>query len=77
MAQFPVHVAKTQLSKLIEQALAGEEVVISRGATPVVRQLPIQPPRRERVPGSHRGELVVGPEFFEPLPADELERWNT
>jgi prevent-host-death family protein len=76
MVRYPVHAAKTHLSRLIEQALAGEEVVISRGAVPVVRLVPVEPPPRERRPGSWRGRLVVGPEFFEPLPDDVLDDWE-
>ena len=39
-----IHQAKTNLSKLIEQAEAGEEVVIARNGKPAVRLTPIQPP---------------------------------
>ena len=42
MKQFSVHAAKTQLSKLIDAALAGEEVVIAKGSKPVVRLVPIR-----------------------------------
>jgi len=38
--QVTIHAAKSQLSKLIEAALAGEDVVIARGAAPVVRIVP-------------------------------------
>jgi antitoxin (DNA-binding transcriptional repressor) of toxin-antitoxin stability system len=71
-----VHQAKTTLSKLIEQALAGEEVVIARGDTPVVQLAPVdtQPPRR--VFGALKGKLHVSPAFFEPLPPDELAAWD-
>ena len=40
MTRVTIHVAKTTLSKLIALAVAGEDVVISRGATPVVRLVP-------------------------------------
>lgn len=39
--QVPIHAAKTNLSKLIQAALDGEEVVIARGTTPVVRLVPV------------------------------------
>jgi prevent-host-death family protein len=68
--------AKTNLSKLIEQACRGEEVIIARGATPVVRLVPIGEVRGRRQPGVLRGKLRVGPEFFEPLPAVELSAWE-
>jgi len=40
MATIIIHKAKTQLSKLIEQAERGEEVIIARGKTPVARLVP-------------------------------------
>ena len=45
-----VHQAKTTLSKLIEQALAGEEVIIARGDTPVVHLIPVATPAGLRRP---------------------------
>lgn len=71
-----VHTAKTNLSKLIEQACAGEEIIIARGSQPVVKLVPLEqhPPRRQF--GALRGKLVVPPEFFEPLPDDELAGWE-
>jgi len=47
-----VHEAKTQLSKLIAAAEAGEEVVIARAGTPAVRLVPCEPEREPRTPGN-------------------------
>jgi len=71
-----VHEAKTNLSKLIERARHGEEVIIARGATPVVRLVAVGEVQGGRQPGALRGKLRVGPEFFAPLPADELAAWE-
>ena len=71
-----VHEAKTNLSKLIEQACRGEEVIIVRDATPVVRMVAIGGVQGRRQPGVLRGKLRVGPQFFEPLPAEELSPWE-
>jgi prevent-host-death family protein len=70
--------AKTNLSKLVERALKGEEVQITygRGRRPVVRLVPIEPLPAARRVGFLEGEGDVGPEFFEPLPEDELRLWN-
>ena len=76
MTSMKVHEAKTNLSKLIKRACRGEEVIISRGATPVVRLVPIGEVKGRRRPGVLRGKLRVGPEFFEPLPAEELSAWE-
>ncbi len=71
-----IHQAKTNLSRLIEDASEGEEVIIARGAKPVARLVPIGEVKGKRVPGSWKGKLVVGPEFFEPLPESELSDWE-
>jgi antitoxin (DNA-binding transcriptional repressor) of toxin-antitoxin stability system len=73
---YSVHAAKTNLSKLLEQAEAGDEVVIARGQTPVVRLTLVNhiPPHRQF--GAMRGRAKVTSAFFEPLPADELDRWD-
>ena len=71
-----VHAAKTNLSKLIEQAEAGEEVIIARNSEPVVRLVPVGRPKPKRVFGALAGKIALTPEFFEPLPDDELEAWG-
>ncbi len=76
MTTITIHKAKTNLSKLIEKACRGEEIVIARGANPVVRLVPIDDPKGNRKPGALKGKLKVGPEFFEPLPPDELKFWE-
>jgi prevent-host-death family protein len=72
MATFTVHQAKTNLSKLIEQAEAGEEVVIARGDKPAVKLVPVPKKHPKRVFGAYKGEATVTDAFFEPLPDDEL-----
>ena len=70
-----VHEAKTHLSRLIADALAGEDVVIARGKEPVVRLVPVAgKPRRK--PGTLQGKIDIGPAFFDPLPEDELALWE-
>jgi prevent-host-death family protein len=76
MTTFTIHVAKTQLSKLIERAEAGEEVIIARRAKPVVRLVPVGQPKPKRQFGAMKGRAGVGPEFFEPLPEEELKLWE-
>jgi prevent-host-death family protein len=71
-----IHKAKTNLSRLIERACRGEEIVIARGSTPVVRLVAIQDKRGQRKPGALKGKLRVGPKFFEPLPPEELDAWE-
>ena len=61
---------------MIERACRGEEIVIARGKKPVVRLVAIGDKTGQRKPGALRGKLKVGPEFFEPLPGEELEAWR-
>jgi prevent-host-death family protein len=76
MTTVSVHEAKTHLSRLIEKVLAGEEVVISRNKEPVVRLVREKPPEKKPLLGAFKGEFELSDGFFEPLPDDELARWN-
>ncbi len=66
-----VHKAKTQLSRLIEKACDGEEIIIARGKTPVVRLVPIKGVRPERRAGSWKGKISYSPDAFDPLTDQE------
>ena len=68
--------AKKNLSRLIKKASAGEEVIIARGSKHVARLVPVAEVKKHRKPGSMKGKFSVGPEFFEPLPDDELAGWE-
>lgn len=74
MRQVTIHNAKTQLSRLIEAAIAGEEIVIAKGDTPMVRLVPI-------VKGGFRMGLLGaalgrGPDFLAPASDDDLAAWE-
>jgi prevent-host-death family protein len=71
-----IHAAKTNLSKLVERARAGEEVIIAKGQTPVVRLVSIEAVAPQRRFGALRGRARVTEAFFEPLPAAELDAWS-
>ena len=74
MQRVTIHVAKTHLSRLIAAALAGEEVVIARGSTPVVRLVPIA--KQAFQVGVLAGQLGNGPDFLAPLDEGELALWE-
>lgn len=76
MAVFGIHAAKTHLSKLIERAKNGEEIVIAKGKTPAVRLVPVTQPSRGRHFGAMKGQFTVTDGFFEPLSDDELAAWD-
>jgi prevent-host-death family protein len=71
-----IHAAKTNLSQLLAEVEAGEEIVLARGKTPIARLTPYAAPEAKRTPGSMKGEFEIGPEFFEPLPEEELKAWE-
>jgi antitoxin (DNA-binding transcriptional repressor) of toxin-antitoxin stability system len=51
-------------------------VIIARGKKPVARLVPIEERKPKRQFGAMRGRATVGPEFFEPLPPEELDAWD-
>ena len=68
-----VHEAKTHLSRLIDRAHAGEEIILAKAGKPYARLGPLEP-RRPRQPGLAKGRITDA--FFAPLPADELDAWE-
>jgi antitoxin (DNA-binding transcriptional repressor) of toxin-antitoxin stability system len=75
MIKANIHAAKTNLSKLIEHALAGEEVVIAKAGKALVKLTPVvEEPKidRRHVFGSYKGHIWIAPDFDAPDP--EIER---
>jgi prevent-host-death family protein len=75
MKTVTIHKAKTNLSRLIREARNGEDIVIASRSEPMVRLTPISGTQGKRKPGRLKGKFKVGPEFFEPLPPEELDLW--
>ena len=73
MVRVNLHEAKMHLSRLVERALLGEEVIIARGGRPAVRIVPAAVVRAPRRPGSVVGQLKVAEDFHEPLPPAVIE----
>jgi prevent-host-death family protein len=69
---YTVHQAKTNLSRLIEEACSGKEVIIARGKKPVVKLVPVEEPTKKRVPGEWIDKVTYTPDVFDPLTDDEL-----
>lgn len=70
-----MHEAKTELSKLVERALAGEDVVIARAGVPVVRLVPVVR-QGTRILGQWRGKVRMSEDFDAPLPENILDDWE-
>jgi len=77
MPTYTIHAAKTNLSKLVARAEAGEEIVLARGKDPVaVAELVPVASKGKRKFGAMRDLISIGPEFVEPLPKEELKYWK-
>ena len=68
-----IHAAKTHLSRLVEDAAAGEEIIIAKAGKPVARLCPLAEPKRARVLGRLRGQIVV-PDDFDTMYEEEIRR---
>jgi len=68
MAICNVHEAKTHLSRLIDRAAAGEEIIIARAGRPVARLGPLSAVARPRLPGLLKGKIRISSDFDAPLP---------
>lgn len=76
MSTYTLYNAKTHLSSLIDQACAGEEIIIAKGKQPLVKLVPLQVGRKGRQFGAMRGRAAVGDAFFESLSEDDLLTWE-
>ncbi|NDL59456.1 type II toxin-antitoxin system Phd/YefM family antitoxin [Phytoactinopolyspora mesophila] len=69
-----VHDAKTQFSKLLDQAHSGQEIILAKAGKPYARLMPLAPEPPRRQPGRLAGR--VDDAFFEPLPPEEIDAWG-
>ena len=73
---YTVHQAKTNLSRLIEEACKGSDVIIARGKEPVARLVALSASGKMRVPGRLKGKIRISPAFFKPMSKTELADWG-
>ena len=69
MKSVNIHYAKTHLSRLIQQASAGEEIIIAKAGTPLAKLVPYVQTREPRTPGCWRGKVRIADDF-DALPDD-------
>jgi prevent-host-death family protein len=70
-----IHEAKTQLSRLVDQAAKGEAFIIAKSGKPLVKVVPLD--RDERRPGTRLGFLageIATPDDFDRMGQEEIER---
>jgi antitoxin (DNA-binding transcriptional repressor) of toxin-antitoxin stability system len=76
METVTIHAAKTTLSQLLTRVEAGEEIILARGKKPIAKLVPFHPSPVKRQFGALRGIISIGPDFFDPLPEQELAAWE-
>lgn len=71
-----IHEAKTHLSRLVEQAVEGQEVVIAKAGKPVARLVAVKKTRKKRMLGFLAGKLRIPKDFDAPLPEDVIAEFE-
>jgi prevent-host-death family protein len=69
MGSVNVHEAKTRLSRLLDRAHAGEEIIIAKNGEPYARLVPLPGHLPKRQAGTLAGAARLTPAFFDPLPS--------
>lgn len=72
MNDHDIHEAKTHLSRLVEEAAGGEDIVIAKVGKPVARLVAIDQALRPRRRGRLKGKIWIAEDFDAPLPAEVL-----
>lgn len=67
-----IYEAKSQLSALVEEAAAGDEIIIAKAGVPRARLVPLRARSPRRRPGGAEGRIWIAPDFDAPLPDDLL-----
>lgn len=77
MTTVNVHAAKTNFSRLVDQAAAGEEIIIAKAGQPVAKLVPLAAAAREkRRLGLLAGRAVIPPDFDAPLPDEVIDAFE-
>lgn len=72
MTSINIHEAKTHLSRLVERAAAGEEIIIAKSGKPIAKLVAVSQDSHPRRPGSMRGKIKMAEDFDAPLPPHVL-----
>jgi prevent-host-death family protein len=67
---YNLYEAKTSLSRLVDRAARGEEIIIAKGGKPLAKLVPFHQPPRPRQPGGWEGRVRVADDFDAPLPPE-------
>ncbi len=73
---FNLYEAKSSLSRLVDRAAAGEEIIIAKAGRPQAKLVPIAKSARLRQPGGWEGRVKMSNDFDEPLPDHLLDAFE-
>ena len=73
MKQVNIYKAKTELSRLVDEASKGETFIIAKAGTPLAKLGPIEAKPKKFKFGTHEGRVKVAPDFDDPLPDWDLD----
>ena len=68
--------AKTSLSKLVDRAAAGEEIIIAKSGRPMAKLVPLAHGHKKRLPGGWQGKVRIAEDFDAPLPDEILDAFE-
>lgn len=71
-----LHAAKTHLSRLVDAAIGGQDIVIAKAGTPMVRLVPVAATRRRTGFGADKGKIRISENFDAPLPDEVLRAFG-
>jgi prevent-host-death family protein len=74
--QVNIHEAKTNFSRLVDRALAGEEITIAKNGHPLLRLVPIREAKQKRIPGLSEGKGQIVDDFDAPLDSSILDQFE-
>jgi prevent-host-death family protein len=76
MKMVNVHAAKTHLSRLVDEAAAGQEIVIAKAGRPMVRLVPVSQAKARTGFGALKGKIRASSDFDAPLPPRVLREFG-
>ncbi|MBM4254427.1 MAG: type II toxin-antitoxin system Phd/YefM family antitoxin [Deltaproteobacteria bacterium] len=77
MKKVNLHEVKTHLSRYLPLLEKGESILLCKRNVPIAEIRPLPPQKKRKRPiGLAKGEFIVPPEFFEPLPDDILNAFS-
>jgi prevent-host-death family protein len=69
-AIYNLYEAKTSLSRLVDRAASGEEIILSKAGKPMAKLVPFNRPHKARLPGGWEGRIRISDDFDAPLPQE-------